>query len=149
MHPFSIDKMFISSVRWGESQHCKSFAIHLRSHVFWLWTRAILKIKLERVNCISFSSVGCGLRIHWLHLSRRVPPLNECPGYDNKQLDGEAPVMLELWAMQNIPYLPLLSGPLWPGMVALDRVLSMGQIIKSTNKWYAKLNYLKYNCLII
>ena len=26
------------------------------------------------------------------------------------------------------PLLPLLPGPLWPGMVALDRVLSMGQI---------------------
>ena len=42
-----------------------------------------------------------------------------------KQSDGEVPVMLELWRMQSTPSLP---GPLWPGMVAPDRVLSMGQI---------------------
>ena len=34
--------------------------------------------------------------------------------------------MLELWEMQSTPLLPLLSGPLWAGMVALDRALSMG-----------------------
>ena len=36
--------------------------------------------------------------------------------------------MLELWGMQNTPSLPSLSGPLKPGVAALDRVLSMGQI---------------------
>ena len=36
------------------------------------------------------------------------------------------PVMLELWGMWSIPSLPLLPGPLWPGMVAPDRALSMG-----------------------
>ena len=36
--------------------------------------------------------------------------------------------MLELWRMQNTPLLPLFPGPLWPRVVALDRVLSMGQI---------------------
>ena len=36
--------------------------------------------------------------------------------------------MLGLWGMQITPSLPLLPGPLWPGMVALDWVLSMGQI---------------------
>ena len=30
--------------------------------------------------------------------------------------------------MQSIPLLPLPPGPLWPGVVALDRVLSVGQI---------------------
>ena len=34
--------------------------------------------------------------------------------------------MLELWGMQSTPSLPLLLGPLWPGMVAPDRALSMG-----------------------
>ena len=33
--------------------------------------------------------------------------------------------MLELWGMQSTPSLP---GPLWPGVVAPDKVLSMGQI---------------------
>ena len=36
--------------------------------------------------------------------------------------------MLELWGMQSIPLLPSLPGSLWPGVVAPDRFLSMGQI---------------------
>ena len=36
--------------------------------------------------------------------------------------------MLELWGMWSIPSLSLFLGPLWPGVVALDRVLSMVQI---------------------
>ena len=36
--------------------------------------------------------------------------------------------MLELWEMRCILSLPLLPGPLWPGLVAPDRVLYMGQI---------------------
>ena len=58
--------------------------------------------------------------------AERYDHLNECPGYDAKQSDGEVPVMLGLWGMQSTPSLPLLSGPLWPGMVAPDRALSMG-----------------------
>ena len=48
--------------------------------------------------------------------------------YDTKQSDGEAPVMLKFWEMWSIPSLPLLPGPLWPRVVAPDRVLSMSQI---------------------
>ena len=59
--------------------------------------------------------------------AQSVKPLpNECPGYDTKQSDGEVPVMLVLWEMRNTPSLPLLPGPLWPGMVAPDNALSMG-----------------------
>ena len=36
--------------------------------------------------------------------------------------------MLELWGMRSTPSLPSLPGPLWPGVIASDRVLSMGQI---------------------
>ena len=36
--------------------------------------------------------------------------------------------MLELQGMRSTPLLPSLPGPLWPGVIALDRVLSMGQI---------------------
>ena len=36
--------------------------------------------------------------------------------------------MLEFWGMQSTPLLPLLPSPLWPRVVALDRVLSTGQI---------------------
>ena len=36
--------------------------------------------------------------------------------------------MLELWGIQSTPSLPLVAGPLWPGVIAADRVLSIGQI---------------------
>ena len=52
-------------------------------------------------------------------------PHNECPRYDTKQSDVEIPVMLGLWGMWSTPSLPLLPGPLWPGVVASDRALSM------------------------
>ena len=76
---------------------------------------------------IYFCPVGWGCRIHWLHLFRgvRPPPPNECPGYDTKQSDREVPAVLELWGMRSTPSLPLLPGPLWPGVVAPDRALSM------------------------
>ena len=52
----------------------------------------------------------------------------KCPGYNSKQSDGEAPVMLKLLGIQSAPSLTSLQGALWPGVVAPDRVLSMGQI---------------------
>ena len=48
--------------------------------------------------------------------------------YDTKESDGEAPVMLKLWGMRSTHSLPLVPGPLCPGLVALHRVLSMVQI---------------------
>ena len=57
-----------------------------------------------------------------------IPPPNQCPGYDIKQFDDEVPVMLWFWEMWSTPSLPSLPGPLWPGMVPPDMVLSMGQI---------------------
>ena len=74
-------------------------------------------------------SYQLGHRIWWLHLGKEIKlHPNECPGYDTKQSDSEVPVMLELWGMQSTSSLPYLLGPLWPGVVAPDRVLSMGQI---------------------
>ena len=49
-------------------------------------------------------------------------PLNEYPWYDTKQYDGEGPA-LELWESLFIAIAPRSTG-----VVALDRVLSMGQI---------------------
>ncbi len=40
---------------------------------------------------------------------------------------GEVPVILELWGMWSAPSLPSLQDPLWPGVLAPDRVLSMGK----------------------
>ena len=73
-------------------------------------------------------------------------PSNKCPEYDTKQSDGEAPVMLELWGMQSPPSLPSLPGPLWPRVVASDRVLSMGQI-ELNCVFMLNKNYTKLNCL--
>ena len=40
--------------------------------------------------------------------------------------DDEASVMQELWGMLSTPSLPSHPSSLWPGVVALNRVLSMG-----------------------
>ena len=37
---------------------------------------------------------------------------NECPDYDTKESDGEAPVMLQFWGMQGTLSLLSLQGPL-------------------------------------
>ena len=50
--------------------------------------------------------------------------LNKFPGYDTKQSDGETPD----WEMRSTSLWPSLPGPLSPGVVAPDEVLSMGQI---------------------
>ena len=98
----------------------------------WLFWMGLLVLNnntykdLPQGNC----PVGCGGdRIHQLHLCRGVRPSgNECPGYDIKQSNSEASVMLESWGMQSAPLLSSLPGPLWLRVVAPDRVLSMGQI---------------------
>ena len=68
-----------------------------------------------------FYPVGWSWRIHRLHLCRWVQKLNDSLGYNTEQYDGEVPIMLELWEMQNIPSLPLLTGPFWSGVVTPDR----------------------------
>ena len=59
---------------------------------------------------------------------KTLPTHNECSGYDTKQSDEEVLVMLELWRMRNTPSLPSLPCPLWPRVVAPDRIQSMDQI---------------------
>ena len=87
--------------------------------------------KLHTPSYICFLKLPCpvrwGCRIHWLLLCRGVrPPPNECPGYDTKQSDAKVPAVLELWGIRSTPSLPSLPCPLWTGVVAPDRVLSMG-----------------------
>ena len=74
-----------------------------------------------------FCPITWGSRIYQLHLYS-PPTSNVCPGYDTKQSDSEVTGMLELWGMQSTLSLPSLLGPLWPGMVASDGEISMGQI---------------------
>ena len=80
---------------------------------YYVWGAAEGRIRDEL--CL----VGWGYKIHQLLLCWKVRPTpNKCPGYDTKQSDGEVPVVLELWRMRSTPLLPLLPGPLWPGVVA-------------------------------
>ena len=112
-------------------------------HAIWPWEQLIYlqpRIRLgewDEQNSLGFwdinrspnlgCPVGWGWRIHWLLLCKGVrPPPNECLGYDTKQSDCKIPSMLELWGMRSTPSLPSLPGPLWPGVVAPDRALSMG-----------------------
>ena len=53
----------------------------------------------------------------------RLDSFNECLGYDTKQTNGDAPVMLKLLGIWSAPSLLLLLCPLWPGVVAPDRVI--------------------------
>ena len=66
-------------------------------------------------------------------------PTNECPTYDTEQSDGEVPVMLELWGMQNTPSLPSLLSPLWPGEVATDKDLIYG--LDRTKPWFLEFTF--------
>ena len=79
-------------------------------------------MKIHHIYC----PVSWGCRIHWLLLCRGVrPPPNNCPGYDTKQSDGKVPVIQVLWGMWRTLLLPSLPDPLWPGVVAPDRALTM------------------------
>ena len=72
--------------------------------------------------------------LRWIALSAETVEITDCPSpivcsdYDIKQTDGEAPVVVELWEMRSTPSLWLFPGPLCPGVVAPDRVLSVDQI---------------------
>ena len=89
-----------------------------------------MPLALEQYETLSLTHssdcpVNWGSRIHQPCLCRGVrhsTPTNECPAYDTKQSDCEVPGM---WSTSSLPSLP---GPLWPRVVASDRVLSMGQI---------------------
>ena len=59
------------------------------------------------------------------YIDCKTPP-HEWPRYDTKQSHGEVPAVLELWGMRSTSSLLLLPGPLCPGVVAPDRVLSIG-----------------------
>ena len=90
------------------SLSCLSLSLTCHVCLSCLWGGAV-----EYTDCTSAEGV-------------RPPPSNECPVIDTKQSDGEGPAVLELWGIRSTPSLPLLPGPLCPGVVAPDRALSMG-----------------------
>ena len=81
------------------------------SYLFWKWAQSAGTA--EYTDCI---------------FAEEKDSLNECPGFDTKQSDVEVPVKLEIWGMRSTPSLPSLPRPIWPGVVAPERVLSLGQI---------------------
>ena len=89
---------------------------------------------------------SAGAAEYRLHLCRGIRRPNKCPGYDTKQSDGETSVMLELWEMWNTSSLSLLPGPLWPRVVAPDRVQSMGQIERNC---VITLNWIVWNLVFL
>ena len=92
-------------------------------------SRQVFRVFSDSYMCMNIMNVLCmwiSWSCFWTYMSLveyTDTPLNECPGYDTKQSDGEFPVMLGLWGMQSTPSSPSISG-----VVALDRVLSMGKI---------------------
>ena len=78
------------------------------------------------ISILKSCPVGWGCRIHWLLPCRGVRLPQRV--FWIWQSDREVLVMLELWGMRSTPSLPSLQGPLWLGVVALDRALFMGQI---------------------
>ena len=92
--------------------------------------------------------------MHQLYLYRGVRLSNEYPGYDIKPSEGEAPA-LEIRGMRNTSSLPSPPDPLWPVVLAPDRIQSMGQIelfaiwTEPKQMTNAKLNCFKWNVLII
>ena len=87
----------------------------------------ILKLKdiFSSAGCLLFSNIfshtsncpGAEEYTDYISAERKDSP-NECRGYDTKQADGEASVILELWGMRCTPSLPLLPGPLLFRVVA-------------------------------
>ena len=70
--------------------------------------------------------VGLGYRIHRLLHCRGVKFTKRLACYDTKVYDCDALKMLVLWGMQSTPSFPSFPSPLWPEVVAPDRVLSIG-----------------------
>ena len=89
-----------------------------------------------RSTLFTLSAVGWVCRIHRLYLFRRVRSLSQRVSYIYiTKSDGEAP-FLEIEEMWSIPSLKLVQCLLWLGVVAPDKVLSMGQIEQSSSSSY-------------
>ena len=72
----------------------------------------IYLIKMSKLSLNSIyiaQSAGAVEYTNYISAEGYTPP-HECPRYDAKQSDGEAPVILELWRMQSTPSLPSLLG---------------------------------------
>ena len=91
---------------------------------FLLLFAAVVKfcsLYLVQVSKFCNCPVGWGCRIHRLLLCRGVRPPPNTTSVLNITLNH----LMELWGMWSTSSLSLLPGPLWPGVAASNRVLSM------------------------
>ena len=84
-----------------------------------MFTQSYKKKKQKKNNCYPYFYILLKIKKTIAQSAETAPlqrgktlPLNECPGYDTKQSDGEVPVMLGPWGIWSTPSLPLLQGPL-------------------------------------
>ena len=103
-----------------------SFLKKVYNHYKMYTIYTIMDNTLSLLYYIYYTAMDC--RIHRPLPCLGVRPPQRVSWFDTKQSDGEVPGLQELWGMQSSPSMPSLTGPLWPGMVAPDRVLSMIQI---------------------
>ena len=73
----------------------------------------------------------------------------QCSGYGTKQSYGKATVILELWWIQSTLLLPSLQGLLWAGVVAPDRILSIGQTEVFDILTVLMLNWIVWNTTVL
>ena len=76
---------------------------------YYSWLDYITDILDSKVRA---KSAGAVEYTDWISAKRQNANPHECPGYDSKQSDGEALLMLELWGMWSTPALLLFPGPL-------------------------------------
>ena len=75
-------------------------------------------------------------------------PLNKESKSNLIPTPAEVPVMLELWGMWSTSLLPLLPGPLWPGVVVPDKGPIYG--LNRTKPWFLDFTvFLHLNCVFI
>ena len=96
------------------------------NHFDAVWFMAYQQLYLMPDSFIHLSSRLGLMNTPTVSLQWGKTPPNECPVYDTNQSDSEVPAVLELWRMRSKRSLSSLPGPLWPGVVAPDRALSMG-----------------------
>ena len=94
--------------------------------------------KFNTIFLISHCPVSWGYRIHRLHLCRRVrppPSPNECSWYDNKQSDGEVPVMLV--ALGNVEHPFISNAP-------------SSTLAPNCSTWWAlSVGWIELNCILM
>ena len=136
--------IYLHRVKWFQLLQCRtniSFGLRLDVSKNCYLTLLVLFIIMLYLHTVKWFQVLQNNTNNSLHSQLRLQKIlitslqrgktfspNVYPWYDTKQSDDEVPVMLELWGMQTIPSLWLLPGPLRPGVVAPDKVLSMDQI---------------------